>query len=726
MHNDNASHEDSSDTPAHSDSPAPGNASTHVDVAAPSLAPPAPPFAALSQKPSSTASTLFSKSSGLLPVLGKDIETRADSATPPIAHTRKRPRSVLLLAAVAAVLLIALAIILPIIFTVLKKKSSDGVPAAASSSPTPSSVDSGPPPAGGSTSEKSIYGGDGSTVTMEDGNTFVYKNKFGGYWASDPKNPFNNDARPNSWTPPLNATWTWGKDRVFGVNLGGLFVLEPFISPALFQRYPGSADEWSLSTLMAADTANGGLDQIEEHYKTFITEKDIADIAGAGLNWIRLPIPYWCVDKFPGEPYLARTSWKYILRLLGWARKYGLRVKLDLHTIPGSQNTYNHSGKQGQVNFLHGAMGVANAQRALYYIRVITEFISQPEYVDLVPIFGLMNEAMLSVIGRDQITSFYLEAHTMIRNITGTGAGKGPYISMHDSFGGIASWAGFLEGSDRIILDTHPYFAFDGSSTVEPIDSGTAPETAGGVWPRRACDRWAASINTSRADFGVTIAGEFSNGFNDCGLFLRNTESTGVTYPDCATWQDASTWSDGTKAGMKKFALASMDALQDWFFWTWKIGDSLTNKRVESPLWSYELGLRSGFMPTDPREAGGTCEALGISGPKFDGTFKPWQTGGAGAGTIAAASTAANPWPPTAISGVAGGGGGALLPTYTPTGTVVTLPPLPPPTASGATATGGNGWFNTQDTAGAPTPIAGCTYPNAWDAVDIAPPARCT
>ena len=54
------------------------------------------------------------------------------------------------------------------------------------------------------------------------------------------------------------------------MNLGGLFVLEPFISPALFQKYPGAGDEWELSLAMAEDTASGGLDQIEEHYKTFI------------------------------------------------------------------------------------------------------------------------------------------------------------------------------------------------------------------------------------------------------------------------------------------------------------------------------------------------------------------------------------------------------------------------------------------------------------------------
>ena len=44
-------------------------------------------------------------------------------------------------------------------------------------------------------------------------------------------------------------------------------MLEPFITPALFQKYPTAIDEWTFSTSMAAD---GGLSQLEEHYKTFI------------------------------------------------------------------------------------------------------------------------------------------------------------------------------------------------------------------------------------------------------------------------------------------------------------------------------------------------------------------------------------------------------------------------------------------------------------------------
>jgi glucan 1,3-beta-glucosidase len=50
-------------------------------------------------------------------------------------------------------------------------------------------------------------------------------------------------------------------------------------------------------------------------------------------------------------------------------------------------------------------MGIANAQRTLDYIRILTEFISQPEYQNLIPIFSIVNEALLSTIGKDVLTS---------------------------------------------------------------------------------------------------------------------------------------------------------------------------------------------------------------------------------------------------------------------------------------------------------------------------------
>ena len=67
-------------------------------------------------------------------------------------------------------------------------------------------------------------------------------------------------------------------------------------------------------------------------------------------------------------------------------------------------------------------MVLANAERALYYIR----FISQPEYRNLIVGFGIVNEPPVIPIGKDALNSFYLKAHDVIRNITGFGEGNGP------------------------------------------------------------------------------------------------------------------------------------------------------------------------------------------------------------------------------------------------------------------------------------------------------------
>jgi hypothetical protein len=40
-----------------------------------------------------------------------------------------------------------------------------------------------------------------------------------------------------------------------------------------------------------------------------------------------------------------------------------------------------------------------------------------------------------------------------------------------------------------------------------------------------------------------------------------------------------------------------MDALQNFFFWTWKIGNSTQLGTSSSPMWHYQLGLQQGWIP---------------------------------------------------------------------------------------------------------------------------------
>ncbi|KAL4065459.1 glycoside hydrolase family 5 protein [Scleroderma citrinum] len=633
-----------------------------------------------------------------------------------IDPSSKSKRKLLIAGAALAALVVIAAVIIPVYFTVIKPKSAAAVPSSSASAPaSPSSTST-------SGSLAVVTGGNGSKVTTEDGTTFIYSNPFDGFWYWDPNDPFNNNAQAQSWTPALNQTFRFGIDKIFGVNLGGWLTTEPFIAPALYEKYqstsPQAIDEWTLSQAMAADTASGGLSQLETHYQTFITEQDFAEIAGAGLNFVRIPLPYWAIETREGEPFLAKTAWKYFLKAIQWARKYGIRINLDLHALPGSQNGWNHSGKLGTINVLNGAMGFANAQRSLDYIRIIAEFISQPEYQDVVVMFGITNEPEAPVMGQSALSRYYLQAYTNVREASGIGAGKGPFVSFHDGFLGLDQWAGFLPNADRTALDQHPYLCFT-----------TQSDSAMSTYAQTPCSAWSQGFNTSMSAFGMTAAGEWSNAVTDCGLWVNGvglgTRYEG-TYPgdwpkvgNCTSWTDWRNWDDTMKQGIMNFALASMDALQNWFFWTWKIGNSSTSGVVESPQWSYQLGLQNGWMPKDPRVASGTCANQNIWSPPL----QAWQTGGAGAGQIPASVSASYAWPPATLSNA---GAVTSLPSYTPTGTVATLPPPTFTITSGKsvkTAAAGDGWNNPSDTAMEMVAIATCSYLDPWIGPSAAPPS---
>ncbi|KAJ6488571.1 glycoside hydrolase family 5 protein [Mycena vitilis] len=650
-------------------------------------------------------------------------EKRAAYAGP--RARRKKP----IIIGVAIVALLVVVIIVVLALTVFKKKSSDGASDSSGKGDTASSPTASSTPGG---KLAIVTGSDGSSITADDGSTFTYTNPYGGNWYWDVNDPFNNGARPQSWSPALNETFNFGVDKIRGVNLGGWLVTEPFIVPGLYQTLQATTttitiiDEWTLIQAMQADTAHGGVSQLEDHYKTFITEQDFMQIAAAGLNFVRIPLGYWAIEVLDGENFLPKTSWTYFLKAVQWARKYGLRINLDLHALPGSQNGWNHSGRLGSYNVLFGPMGIANAQRSLDYIRIIAEFISQPEYRDVVAMFGVTNEPQGNAIGLDPLQRYYYQAYSNVRLASGTGQGNGPMVSFHDGFIGLSQWGGYLPNADRASLDTHPYLCFSGQST-NPITT----------YLDTPCDAWGSEMNDTMSSFGFIVAGEFSNAVTDCGLYVNGvgqgvryegTYTSGGPWPDLGDcdkdWLNYQSWDNATKTAYKTFAKASMDALQNWFFWTWKVGNSTAGK-IEAPHWSYSLGLENGWMPEDPREAVGQC---GNKSP-FQGTLSAWQTGGAGAGAIPTDVQSALSWPPPSIvfaNGVTSPGN--ALPTYSPSGSAITLPgPSFTPASGAPSATksvdAGSGWLNPSDSAGMMQPISGCSYLDPWIGSSVSPPA---
>ncbi|TKA64062.1 hypothetical protein B0A55_09819, partial [Friedmanniomyces simplex] len=164
---------------------------------------------------------------------------------------------------------------------------------------------------------------------------------------------WDDSKRANDKVPALQDSWQYGTMPVRGINLGGWLSIEPVITPSLFDSYTthdNVIDEYTLSQTLGATKAKSTL---EQHYSSFVSEQTFAEIQAAGFDHVRIPFSYWAVITYDGDPYVGNVSWRYLLRSIEWARKYGLRINLDLHGAPGSQNGWNHSGRQGAIGWLN-------------------------------------------------------------------------------------------------------------------------------------------------------------------------------------------------------------------------------------------------------------------------------------------------------------------------------------------------------------------------------------
>lgn len=419
---------------------------------------------------------------------------------------------------------------------------------------------------------------------------------------------------PNDKVPALDKPWgSYGDRPARGVNVGGWLNLEPFITPSLFDYDSklGIIDEWTLCEYLG-ETAR---DKMEEHYASFITESTFADIAAAGLDHVRIPFNYWAVEKYDDEPYVERVSWRYLLRGIEWARKYGLRVNLDVHGLPGSQNGWNHSGRQGAIGWLNGTDGEKNAKRSLEMHDRLSKFFAQDRYKNIISFYGLANEPKMTRLDSDAVVSWTQDAFDLVRR-----NGIDAVVVFGDGFMGLNKWQGVLSGNDGLALDVHQYLIFNKNQITYTHRKKV----------EYACDGWSKqteqSMDTSTG-FGPTLFAEWSQADTDCARHVTNVgwgnrwEGTydahgtdeSALEPRCPTEDDrcscrqanadAGDYSDDYKKFLKMFAEAQMHSFEKgwgWWYWTWKTEDAVQ--------WSYELGLKAGILPEKAYDRDFDCD----------------------------------------------------------------------------------------------------------------------
>jgi aryl-phospho-beta-D-glucosidase BglC (GH1 family) len=390
---------------------------------------------------------------------------------------------------------------------------------------------------------------------------------------------------------PVNPGFPYGSQKVRGVNLGGWLVLEPWITPSLFDNTGNSAivDEWTFGQLQNRATATSTLKQ---HWDTWITEADFAAIAAAGLNHVRIPIGYWAFEVGPGEPYITGQL-PYLQKAITWAGNHEIKVIVDLHGAPGSQNGFDNSGHR--ISFPQWHSNSTNVQRTDSIIKTISSMFATN--TDVVTVIAPLNEpagfdgqAVLDVVRQ-----YWYDSYGNIRFPFGTSQQGNTVVLLHDAFQPLSYWQGFQTPPNwqGVAMDTHIYQMFSqdevSRSNQQHIDAACAMASS-----LSSFDLW-------------LIVGEWTPAATDCAKYLNGrgvgarydgTKSGSTKVGSCTGLTgSASSFSSDYKTFLRQYWEAQVityEKAEGWIQWTWKAENA--------DDWSYQAGLAHGWIPQNPTQ----------------------------------------------------------------------------------------------------------------------------
>lgn len=259
-----------------------------------------------------------------------------------------------------------------------------------------------------------------------------------------------------------------------GVNLGNWFVLEKWMSPALFEG-TDAEDEYWLPRKLSKEVYEA---RIKIHRSEYITERDFVTIRRMGMEFVRIPIPYFVFGD--REPFLGCVD--ELDKAFNWAEKYDMKILLDLHTAPFGQNGFDNGGICGvckwsqnpdEVEFVLGVLERLakryGMRKGLWGIEVLNEPITEKAW----QLFNVPERypAKDLVMAEDSapntfefLKKFYLDAYVRLRKFLP----DEKYIVIHDGFE-LLAWKDFMQEKQyvNVVLDTHQYLMMAESDGCE-------------------------------------------------------------------------------------------------------------------------------------------------------------------------------------------------------------------------------------------------------------------
>jgi endoglucanase len=241
-----------------------------------------------------------------------------------------------------------------------------------------------------------------------------------------------------------------------GVGLGNWLLPEGY----MWKFGPGAESpreiEALISRLAGADWAAGFWQRFRD---AFITEADIEKIARSGFDHVRLPINARVIQTPDGEPIEA--GYALIDRVIGWCRRHGLWVLLDLHGAPGGQTGTNiDDSPRGRPELFMNESYRRNTLRL--WRDVATRYAGDTTVLG----YDLLNEPLPNEWQHtysDELRQLYVDLTAEIRAV------DQDHLLVYEGSHWATNWSIFTEVWDEnSLLQFHKYWSSPDLASIEP------------------------------------------------------------------------------------------------------------------------------------------------------------------------------------------------------------------------------------------------------------------
>ncbi|GEQ66647.1 hypothetical protein JCM33374_g310 [Metschnikowia sp. JCM 33374] len=423
------------------------------------------------------------------------------------------------------------------------------------------------------------------------------------------RNTFNTTTYANLTQPyPYTTSHSSASFHYQGVSLGGWLLLEPFITPSLFLAFNETSkdasdippDEYTYCAKLGKEEA---AKRLHAHWSSFYNETDFHDIKEYGFNMVRIPVGYWAFDMFAHDPYVSGAQ-EYLDKAIEWAHTNNLKVMIDLHGAPGSQNGFDNSGlfRNNVPGWQESRQNIELTESVLrqIYTKYGGSSFSR-RFNDTILGIQVLNEPFGAYLSMSELESFYHSTYLDARFLQNTNN----TIIFSDAFQDHGYWDGFLNTSGtmpgrlqnyNILIDHHHYEIFSVSQLRNNMS-----ERINNI------RNFASGMNDSLSSHPMVV-GEWSAALTDCTPWINSVrkghrwEGTApftndpIDIPYIGTCSDINNWASWTeehKNSTREYIEIQLQQYETksngWIFWTYK-----TETTIE---WDFRRLAQFGLFP---------------------------------------------------------------------------------------------------------------------------------